>query len=1130
MLCIQRIARSSGRLVLALGSSAILGCGGGGSGASDVPFRVVDIDVADGAVWPITRPIRVRFSRDVDFGSVSLNTIGVRQPAGTPAVGQFSLIDGRTLEFQPRCPLASDLSDAGLVPGGVAYELRIFGSNESNGLTVRSRDGATLRASEARSFTTPIGTLAPELFFDTRVGPPRPLIRDAGDSGQGFTHIQVGPDPGERIYFERAPDGTVALAGNALLDLNLHSDLRSRVALKLYFDQPVQPFDTNINARRLPWQYRDQQGTWTDLTTEITLLANCGATGAVVEIRPLGALPPGALLRSVITTEFADLVGETNGLVLDTHAPATTRPPPALLADALQEEFLIGGTSKGSREDATAGVGEPLAAWGDGRLTPPFAFEGTGGNGGDFDWEVKPGQTFVLDTTTTTIVGGPGFVPTKQQVVVNGVLDVRNLRIGAGARVQVQGPNPLVILASGRVEILGELDLGGTDNIGVVSLITASIPEPGATGNAGGGRGGTGSPLTTTSSPSGTRGFGAFNAPDGGGQGGESGWNASNTSVDALRGAGGGGGVFGANQAAVSGQGAFDQHFIGLDAEPGFVNTSCILVPPPPGTACAAQHNPPAKGAISGVAPPLGGGVGPSPFFDPDPTNDFFGHVFDTSTGLLLAGELQQPWAGAGGGGGGDACFTAGQPFPAVPFTGADSKGAGGGGGGGSLMILALGDIKFGNAGQIRCRGGTGGGGGNTNFLDRVGGGSGGGSGGHVILQTAAQIDMSLTGTGSLPASHDRQAVVATGGEGGSGRNNQGGATIGQNGSLEKPVNLDACPPGYPTTGANACVGHVDGAGGDGGPGIIQLHTPNGLAGGDILLPPGKQLADICKPTPIYATATQRLVPTFGRNSTARSVWIPIGLGGFDPAATSAPFFKGPVFEFQDTHPASGLVQTTNGIVEKQPPLLGPDPIQNPGQGLPFISPTEPRTIVMDASGLVGTPNEVFLENLGLTQHFVLELSQTSDPSVFRRFDVVAASYDVSTQRLTLHSSTEDPPLNTFTPPGGPSASLSPSFFRIRTEGTLDALPPSASVRIRFQATGATAGVPDLAKVLPPDPTGQAQNWATDPAALNVAGNHDLRYFRFEVRFDIDATSAGLTPANPIPTVEFLRFPVHYQR
>jgi hypothetical protein len=153
------------------------------------------------------------------------------------------------------------------------------------------------------------------------------------------------------------------------------------------------------------------------------------------------------------------------------------------------------------------------------------------------------------------------------------------------------------------------------------------------------------------------------------------------------------------------------------------------------------------------------------------------------------------------------------------------------------------------------ARGGHGGGGENTNFLDRVGGGSGGGSGDHVVLESAAFIDMS-----QVPAGPAVRAILATGGEGGAGASDQGGSSTG----FEKPQNLDACPPGYPKTGLNACLGHVHGAGGDGGPGIIQLHTPRGLSGGDILLPPGKTLADLCQPVPVYTTASDWLLPSIG--------------------------------------------------------------------------------------------------------------------------------------------------------------------------------------------------------------------------------------------------------------------------
>lgn len=109
--------------------------------------------------------------------------------------------------------------------------------------------------------------------------------------------------------------------------------------------------------------------------------------------------------------------------------------------------------------------------------------------GEDFDWCVPAGQTILLDTTFTQIVGGPHCAPTQTKTVVNGVLDLHNLWIQPGATVRVQGPNPLVIHATGAVRIDGKLDLSGMSHPGVSTLNTASIPEIGASGVAGGGRG-----------------------------------------------------------------------------------------------------------------------------------------------------------------------------------------------------------------------------------------------------------------------------------------------------------------------------------------------------------------------------------------------------------------------------------------------------------------------------------------------------------------------------------------------------------------------------------------------------------------------------------------------------------------
>ncbi|HVS18326.1 MAG TPA: hypothetical protein VMT18_06985, partial [Planctomycetota bacterium] len=278
-----------------------------------------------------------------------------------------------------------------------------------------------------------------------------------------------------------------------------------------------------------------------------------------------------------------------------------------------------------------------------------------------------------------------------------------------------------------------------------------------------------------------------------------------------------------------------------------------------------------ASGALTGLAGPFGGRAGAQPFFDGDPSNDFYG-VAVVANGDLIVGELQTPWAGAGGGGGGDASFVpGGGQFPPVPFkpTG-DEKGGPGGGGGGSLTVLAAGDIVFGPNGLILARGGSGGGGENTSFVNRVGGAGGGGSGGHVILQTLGVIDMRHSVGPSTSASSLGTmlgGILATGGQGGAGSGDQGGAILGSNGKVDTLPQQDACPPtlsgnAYPGSGPNACKGHVDGAGGDGSPGIVQMHTRTGLdpVAPSILLPPGVGIGSLVVPTPVCSEPGCKLV------------------------------------------------------------------------------------------------------------------------------------------------------------------------------------------------------------------------------------------------------------------------------
>lgn len=214
-------------------------------------------------------------------------------------------------------------------------------------------------------------------------------------------------------------------------------------------------------------------------------------------------------------------------------------------------------------------------------------------------------------------------------------------------------------------------------------------------------------------------------------------------------------------------------------------------------TAGGAGH-PVAIGAQSGQGPPQGGGVNARPFVDGDPTNDFWG--VKLTGGGALVGELPFPRAGVGGGAGGDSIQSG--SFPTIPFGPPykDKKGAGGGGGGGLAVVLTP-TLTVGASGRLAADGGDGATGENQLGFDHIAGSSGGGSGGMWVLQ-AGTIDLSRAGN---------DAITAVGGAGG----------IGSQGVVDYSF------------------------GGNGGPGLIQLHVRHA---GHVLLPAGAELADLTAP------------------------------------------------------------------------------------------------------------------------------------------------------------------------------------------------------------------------------------------------------------------------------------------
>lgn len=1113
-------------------------------------FDLVSVDIAPFETVQINQAISFQFSDEVDFSTVNGNTLRLfARDSGEPVVGDYTLSAPNVVRFQPRCPLRADLSDAGLQPG-VVYEL-VVPDVASGQPTVRSLAGVGNGTPTDFFFgPPPVGSIVP-LFDDAVATPPAVVIRSNANPRRA-TRLELGLDAASRVYFEPRVPADAQLGADVpagfLAPLNLYATPRSRVALLIVIDQMVGLDAANLAPNRVRLEYEASAGNWVALPREVTLDVNCTPTGATLRVTPLGVLPQNRRVRAVLASGFADVVGQAlaSDLVVGTFSVATaTDPGTANPGDAADEIFE--GFSSARLEDPTGvigglpGVALPRAIWGaDGKLEAR-TFPGTGGPGGDFDWVIGNPDgspaTFILDTTFSVITNA---TQTATTTVTNGLVDVRSLWVRRGATLVIQGPNPCRILCSGNVPISlpgypvgtlpsavlieGTVKANGDNNRGVVSFNTATIPEPGAQGNAGGGRGGTGNPLTTQSSPQGGPGAGAFDLPGAGGQGGESGFT-SLTNDGERRPGGGGGGRFGADQMELTRPNCPDQRIVGLDAENGFNG--------------AANAN----GALRGVGftPPFGGARGPRPFHDADASNDFWGTMV-TSTGQVIHGELQEPIAGSGGGGGGSCTRTA--TFPSNPFTNSsDQKGAGGGGGGGSLTILALGDIRVGTSlggtrGRIECDGGTGGGGENTNGLNRIGGGSGGGSGGHLVLQSASEIDLSQVTSVSTAQSAGLPPInwgglFAKGGQGGAGANDLGGARANGTETLPQLDSIGA-PNTYPASSA-ACgvnstgdyvagvvggvanpaqfaftnsVGLTIAAGGDGGPGIIQLHAPS-LS--DIVPPAGVNAAlrNVCLPLPVGATpanastpaAWDQLLPDFGRFSVARSKWIALGEPQVAPGSATP---DAVTFSFGGTNPATGDVSTIGTHVLELAPIASGVLASPPT--LPSIS-ADGRSLLLD--GL--TVDDLYRRNANLLREFRVRLSNGTPQD----FTVGAANYNASSGVLRLTVVESGTPLSGFG--AGASFALIPRFFAAGEGADADEL--SSAIRIRFQAAPADAsGGPDAAG---------ASAFVSDIAQLNVAGS-PWRFLRFQVLFDLAPAGQPLTPSQPAPYLDFLRIPMRF--
>jgi hypothetical protein len=894
------------------------------------------------------------------------------QPIGLAALGDFE-IDGSIVIFRPRLP-------SGPVPDGFAP-----GTDIANDLTMPGLLPDTIYRIEV-----PIGTpnsivnltkskVVLPLTFTTKPAVAGPLLipslySNAPNKAPKVNKDKVKPKP-----------GATGLSPNLFSDpAGLFTSIpkSKKPPFKIAFNAPVDPQSDNVSVEKIRLRVtQDGDGDPLDqvLATEVVLTSNT-QSGATISVYPLTILPLGGTIVLEISDLFRALSGTTKNdgstaekfQTIAKYRVAVGPGGSAPIDDELIEKF-----DDVTKQDATIAFTEALqvAGWDSNNSDILRASFGFGGDGGLGRFLPPDDQiTIHLDTDFQTFPLFSGATPDAAPgtVVQGGVFNFTDFWLPPNVTLRPRGTNPLVITCTGECLIEGTIDANGDIGTTDVTFDSALASAPGGQGGPGGGKGGDGHPVVLPAGGKlqfmqtpqfGQSGFGPKtktnpNPTSGGGGGGQSGctypWNFGNNQCadysetgDGSRGSGGGSGGFAPffpniGATSMGGIGPEPSNVL-ISARRGAVGIGnhlpvtfnpALPIPGEPLAYQATAGNP--TNAVARVSPnptfqvayqqgliydnpsptvmnvnasnwakttkvTLFGDPGPMTFTDSDLDNNFIGP----------GGEISDIRGGQGGGGGGTRTEGLSQICKAViftqlqlPFTVNDAKGVGGGGAGGAVMIQALGKIEFRGANaKIHCKGAQGG------AAEEIGagqrGGSGGaGSGGCIILQTATTVVMNDPNLTTL------YVLDVSGGPGRDGATLLTGATNGVAGGETRTLQV--------------------GDGAPGGPGMVQIHTPDSSSinllkiGAEVNLSAyninaGTGANDGTDRVDPLVPMTKTPTPLTS-NSVARSTWYDLGLvtSDFRPQiATSAGLLDGPLFGvpgeapyFEGTDPNTGLVLT----------------------------------------------------------------------------------------------------------------------------------------------------------------------------------------------------------------------------
>ncbi len=534
---------------------------------------------------------------------------------------------------------------------------------------------------------------------------------------------------------------------------------------------------------------------------------------------------------------------------------------------------------------------------------------------------------------------------------------------------------------------------------------------------------------------------------------------------------------------------------------------------------------------------PDGGSGGPSVFSDDGTTsNDFWGSRVNND-GTVTVGELLTGWAGAGGGASGDSVvMTRGDggdaptedsfPDPNFPNGTTDTyrKGGPGGGAGGQVTIMAIGRIVIGNNATILANGGHGVGGESIGFTYGQISGSGGGSGGHIVIHSAREIDLSAIDITdglqdgdtdfTVENSYYWQVPIS-----GSFLSEVFRAIGGRRGWSASRLNkVDTLPSSTKFDGNDT---YAIGRGGGGSNGLIQLHVPdpandfiwpaskaaeiqNFVHNGDLNNPLDRdRLEEVLRvfaaPQPVV------LVPFFSSQSMYMGKWVDTGMASLRQPTTGTgvdfPDYRSDLIQMLGFTPSDGLVESSSGKIIDLPKVLS--------GSAPALQLFEFEASIPDARTVFASHMHL-LRQPRLLRGYEFRPNESSSLS----FGIADASYDAASNVLTVVSNPGDGSMESAA--GGSTWAIIPKFFRLVTSGLGNSLPDSASVRLEFQ--GAEESEPG--SNVPGTPVPSPTTWTSDLADLQ-----GLRFLRYRVLFEIDAQEEGVTLSNPRPLIEYFKVP-----